>query len=116
MRDAWRRSRTGILVIFLLTAFINILKLTLPLYIFQILDRVIASRSIDTLVLLTAMAAFAFLMATLAEMLRRMMLLHWSMWIKTQFGKILFAGSFSGSKERLPSKSIDDLNEVSKFA
>lgn len=116
MRDAWRRSRTGILVIFLLTAFINILKLTLPLYIFQILDRVIASRSIDTLVLLTAMAAFAFLMATLAEMLRRMMLLHWSMWIKTQFGKILFAGSFSGSKERLPSKSIDDLNEVSQFA
>lgn len=116
MREAWRSSRNGILVIILLTAFINILKLTLPLYIFQILDRVIASRSVDTLVMLTIMAGFAFLTATIAEMLRRIMLLHWSAWIKTQFGKALFAGSFNGPKDRLPSKSIDDLNEVSQFA
>lgn len=116
MREAWRRSQTGILVIVVLTAFINILKLTVPLYIFQVLDRVIASRSVDTLVMLTIMACFAFLTATLAEMLRRVMLVHWGAWIKTQFGKALFAGSFHGPKDRLPSRSIDDLNEVTEFA
>jgi len=116
MRAAWRRSLPGLLVIILLTIFINILKLTVPLYIFQMLDRVIASRSFDTLIMLTIMAGFAFLTASLAEMLRRVMLIHWSMWIKTQFGKSLFAGSFNGARDRPPSKSIDDLKEVSEFA
>ena len=67
MRNAWRHSRTGLAVVLLLTAFLNVLKLTLPLYIFQLLDRVIASRSIDTLFLLTAITV----LAVLAHFIRR---------------------------------------------
>ncbi|MDZ4843605.1 MAG: ATP-binding cassette domain-containing protein [Hyphomicrobium aestuarii] len=115
MRNAWRRSRPGLLAVFGLTAFVNLLKLAIPLYIFQLLDRVIASRSTDTLILLTVIAVFAVLMASLAELTRRWMLVHWGSWIEQHFGRHLFAASLNRRRMRSPTKAIDDLSEVSDF-
>lgn len=115
MREAWQQSRAGFAVVLLLTAFINVLKLTLPLYIFQLLDRVLASRSVETLVLLTAVTAFAAVIATLAEVIRRMMLSQWGGWIEGHFGKKLFVGSLDRSKARRPSRALDDLASMSDF-
>lgn len=115
MRDAWRRSRTGLTVVVLLTAFLNALKLTLPLYIFQLLDRVIASRSVDTLVLLTAITILAVLAGSLAELVRRSMLGHWASWIEQDFGKKLFLGSLDRRRARAPGKALDDLGTASGF-
>lgn len=115
MREAWRRSRTGVAVIIALTAFINILKLTIPLYIFQLLDRVIASRSTDTLIMLTVIAVFALIMGALAEFVRRWMLVHWGTWIEQHFGKQLFVASLSRRRARGPGRALEDLSEVSQF-
>lgn len=115
MRNAWRRSRPGLVAVFALTAFINVLKLAIPLYIFQLLDRVIASRSTDTLILLTIIAVFAVIMASLAELTRRWMLVHWGSWIEQHFGRHLFAASLNRRRMRSPSKAIDDLTEISGF-
>lgn len=115
MREAWRQSRYGLGIVLLMTAFINILKLTLPLYIFQLLDRVLASRSVETLLLLTAMTAFAAVVAALAEVIRRMMLSHWGGWIEQHFGRKLFVGSLDRSRARRPSKAIEDLGALSEF-
>lgn len=115
IRDAWRRSRAGIAIIFLLTAFLNVLKLTLPLYIFQVLDRVIASRSVDTLVLLTAITVLAILAGSMAEFLRRVMLGHWGTWIEQYFGRQLFVGSIDRRRARRPGKALDDLSMASGF-
>lgn len=115
LRQAWRRSRPGLLVIFVLTAFIALLKLTLPLYIFQLLDRVIASRSLDTLYLLTGIAAFALTVGSIAELTRRWMLAHWSNWIEHNLGKELFLSSVGTERTRGPGRTLDDLNECSQF-
>jgi PrtD family type I secretion system ABC transporter len=115
IREAWRRSRSGIAIVLLLTCFLNVLKLTLPLYIFQLLDRVIASRSVDTLLLLTAITVFAMLAASLAEFLRRSMLGHWGTWIVEHFGRQLFIGSIDRRRARRPGKALDDLATASGF-
>lgn len=115
LRRAWRLSRTGIAVVLALTAFINVLKLAIPIYIFQLLDRVIASRNIDTLIALTAIAAFALIAASIAEFNRRLMLTHWGIWIEQRFGKELFLRSLHARAARAPSRSLDDLADVSQF-
>lgn len=116
LRDAWRRSRQGLAVVLLLTAFLNVLKLTLPLYIFQLLDRVIASRSVDTLILLTSITVMAMLAGSLAELVRRAMLGHWGTWIEQHFGRHLFVRSLAGHRGRGPGKALDDLGTASGFA
>ncbi|MFZ4808533.1 MAG: type I secretion system permease/ATPase [Hyphomicrobiaceae bacterium] len=115
LREAWRRSRPGLLVVFILTAFIALLKLTLPLYIFQLLDRVIASRSLDTVYLLTGIAVFGLTAGSIAELTRRWMLAHWSNWIEHNLGKDLFLSSVAHDRSRGPGRTLDDLNECSQF-
>ena len=45
--------------------FINLLMLTVPLYMLQIFDRVLTSQSIDTLIYLTIIAIFALIVMSL---------------------------------------------------
>jgi ATP-binding cassette, subfamily C, bacterial len=54
-------SRKAILTAFLFSAFVNILMLTAPLYMLQVYDRVLVSRSEETLLALTLLMAFLFL-------------------------------------------------------
>jgi PrtD family type I secretion system ABC transporter len=53
---ALARTRDGFLTVGLFSFFQNLLMLTLPLYMLQIYDRVLVSRSIDTLIMLTIVA------------------------------------------------------------
>ena len=55
--------------------FINLLMLTLPLYMLQIFDRVVTSRSEETLLLLTGAAITAFFLHMLFDQLRKRLLL-----------------------------------------
>jgi ATP-binding cassette subfamily C protein len=59
---ARRLSSGAILAAFVFSIFVNILMLTGPLYMLQVYDRVLASRSEATLVALSALVAFLFLM------------------------------------------------------
>jgi PrtD family type I secretion system ABC transporter len=75
----------------LFSVFINLLRLAVPLYILQILDRVIGSRSMETLLMLAIITAAAVMFGTVMEMVRRHMLMAWGNWIERIFGPILFA-------------------------
>lgn len=113
--SAWRRSRLGIGTVLLLTAFINITKVAIPLYIFQLLDRVIASRNVDTLVLLTGMVLVTVLFAAGADLLRRWMMLTWGQWIEQHFGRHLFVDGLGQQRARGPGRAIEELADVSHF-
>lgn len=52
---------------FVFSAFVNLLMLTAPLYMLQVYDRVLASRSEETLVVLSLLAAFLFLLMGLLD-------------------------------------------------
>ena len=60
MSAAFRRCRAGLLLVVLFSLAINLLMLTAPLYMLQVFDRVLTSRSADTLLYLTLVAGFAF--------------------------------------------------------
>ena len=53
------------------SVFVNLLMLTMPIYLFQISDRVLTSRSMDTLVMLSLLALGFILVLSLLDTLRR---------------------------------------------
>ena len=59
----------------LFSLFINVLMLTFPIYMMQLYDRVITSRSEETLIMLTIAALSAFFLHMMLEMLRGRLLL-----------------------------------------
>lgn len=54
-------SHQAVAMAFLFSAFVNLLLLTAPLYMLQVYDRVLVSRSAETLLALTLLMAFMFL-------------------------------------------------------
>ncbi len=56
--------------------FINILALTAPLYMMQVYDRVLSSRNVTTLVVLTILIAFLYLVSALLESVRTKLLVR----------------------------------------
>jgi ATP-binding cassette subfamily C protein len=70
LRDARRENRSLFWSVGLFSIFVNILMLTGPLFMLQIYDRVLGSRSEETLVALFALMAFLFLMMGVLEWAR----------------------------------------------
>lgn len=117
VRAAWRKSYAGLAAIGVFSVFINILRLAAPLYVLQILDRVVASRSLETLVMLTVIALVAIIAGALLEVIRRRMLMHWGNWIERSFGPRLFAVGLQNDSDRAPSSSkmLRDVATVRAF-
>jgi ATP-binding cassette, subfamily C, bacterial len=64
---AQARARGALGLAFLFSALVNLLLMTAPLYMLQVYDRVLPSRSVETLVALSGLAAFLFLMQGLLD-------------------------------------------------
>ncbi|MBE0414349.1 type I secretion system permease/ATPase [Yoonia sp.] len=60
LRAARSRGRTLIIWTFVFSIFVNLLMLTGPLYMLQVYDRVLSSRSVETLVALTVLVAVLY--------------------------------------------------------
>lgn len=73
--------RGSLVMIFGLSFFVNLLALTVPLYLLHIYDHVLASRSIDTLVMLTGLVVVALAVHATLETLRRSMLARIGIWL-----------------------------------
>lgn len=70
LRAARRESRGLYWAVGLFSVFVNLLMLTGPLYMLQVYDRVLGSRSVETLFGLTLLIAFLFLMMGLLDLAR----------------------------------------------
>ena len=70
LREARRESRSLYWAVGLFSVFVNLLMLTGPLYMLQVYDRVLGSRSVETLFGLTLLIAFLFLMMGLLDLAR----------------------------------------------
>ncbi|MES2539183.1 MAG: hypothetical protein V4583_01140, partial [Pseudomonadota bacterium] len=60
-------SRRAVVVAFLFSALVNLLLLTAPLYMLQVYDRVLVSRSEETLLALSLLMAFLFLIMAVLD-------------------------------------------------
>ncbi|MGB3554475.1 MAG: type I secretion system permease/ATPase [Jannaschia sp.] len=70
MSDIRRRSTGLLAMVFLFSVVVNALMLTGPLYMLQVYDRVLGSRSEETLLALSALATFLFLMMGVLDHVR----------------------------------------------
>ncbi len=89
----WRKvARRHFYVVGLFSVFVNLLMLTIPIYLFQISDRVLTSRSLDTLVMLSVLAAAFIAVLSLLDILRRQVLGRLATQTETVLGGPVLAG------------------------
>lgn len=107
-------SRRAIAVVFLFSAAVNVLMLTVPLYMMQVFDRVLASRSGETLIYLTAIALACLGAQALLEAARSQVLTRVSSFIDRTLGADLFRRSVHSALLGRPyqTESMRDLQQV----
>jgi PrtD family type I secretion system ABC transporter len=81
LKNITHACRNAIYVVGLFSFFINILMLTTSIYMLQIYDRVLASRSYDTLIFLTIVALVALVTLALLDVARSRVLVNISHWL-----------------------------------
>ena len=106
-------QRKKIIAVVIFSFIINLLMLTVPLYLLQIFNRVIPSQSVDTLIFLTIIV-FASL-ATLAflEAMRRLVLSHIGTWLDKRLGGFVLSGSIVRSVNKCRPSSSQSLRDLS---
>jgi ATP-binding cassette, subfamily C, bacterial len=97
--SSWQRhalSITAVIALFSVVA--NLLMLTLPIYLFQISDRVLTSRSLDTLLMLSLLA-FCFLgMLSIVDILRRQILARLATKLEVMVGGPVLASIINNAR------------------
>src|SRR5215467_13451991 len=76
LSDAFRATRSGFLTAVMFSFFINILAFVGPIYMLQIYDRVITSRNMTTLVVITLIATYLLIVYALLEKVRSAILVR----------------------------------------
>ncbi|MCZ7488132.1 type I secretion system permease/ATPase [Rhizobium rhizogenes] len=116
---ALRTTRIALLSVAWLSAFTNILMLTGPLYMMQIYDRVLASRSVPTLVALSVLAITLYLFLGILELIRARILARIGERIEEQLGGPTFDAvlllPLKMSKKEVAAQPVRDLEQMRQF-
>jgi len=86
LRTSLRAIYRNLAFVLVLTCATNILILAIPIYLFQISDRVLTSRSLDTLIMLTAIVAGAVIFQSAFDAVRRFMLMRTAVEVAARLG------------------------------
>ena len=121
IRAALGESRRLFASIGLFSAFVNLLMLTGPLFMLQIYDRVLTSRSEATLVALAAITAFLFLMMGLLDHARARVLARAGARFQARLdgrvlGAMLRQAGRSPACRSAPATGLHDLEAMQRFA
>src|SRR5829696_1074943 len=86
IRAGFRACRRGIWAVGLFSLVLNLLMLTQPLYMTQVYDRVLSSRSEETLLMLTVVAVGALALIGILEIVRQIVLMRTGARLETALG------------------------------
>jgi PrtD family type I secretion system ABC transporter len=104
------RGAFGIIMAFSLA--INLLTLASPLYMMQVFDRVLTSRSGDTLVMLTLITMLAIGVMALIEAIRSLMLTRIGNWLDDRLGPTVFSGALKAALRADPGRAAQGLRDL----
>ncbi|WP_203595424.1 type I secretion system permease/ATPase [Salipiger sp. PrR002] len=117
LRDVRRAVTRNLAVVGVLTFATNILLLSIPIYLFQISDRVLTSRSLDTLVMLTIIIVGAILFQSVFDAIRRFILMRTAVLVATRLGAPVLSAaahaSLHGSGREY--QTLGDLQQMRSF-
>lgn len=113
VRCVWR----NLSFVMVMTCATNILILAIPVYLFQISDRVLTSRSTDTLIMLTIVIAGAVILQAVFDAIRRFMLMRTAVEVAARLGAPVLsaaaAASLHGSGREY--QTLGDLQQLRSF-
>jgi ATP-binding cassette subfamily C protein len=110
-------ARTTLIAVGIFSVFVNLLMMTLPLYLFQLSDRVLTSRSLDTLLMLSVVAVGFLCILALLDVLRRQVLGRLATNLETILGGPILASIVSTAKvaDTTNIQSLRNLHQVKGF-
>lgn len=96
---------------------VNVLQLTMPMYMMQVFDRVLASGSYDTLFYLSLIGALALLVASLLDAARTAVMTRVGVWIERRLSSEMFARAVEAALARktYAAEAARDLGTVRNF-
>lgn len=114
---ALRRARPAFVAIFVFSFFLNLLMLASPLYMLQVYDRVLASGSVETLILLTVIVGFAFLVLGGLETARGRVFNRLGGWLEEQVSPDVIRAGLARRLAGQPEggQALRDLGQVRSF-
>ena len=113
LRETLDACRDGFRIVVLCSLAINLLMMTAPLYMLQVFDRVIASRSADTLIFLTLIALVALAALGALEVVRGRSMVKLGTWLDARLSEPVLAGSLAGAAQGNREPSIQGLRDLS---
>jgi len=117
LKNGMSAIRHNLGFVMVMTCATNLLILAIPIYLFQISDRVLTSRSIDTLVMLTIVIAGAVVLQAVFDAVRRFVLMRTAVEVATQLGTPILsaaaAASLNGSGREY--QTLGDLQQLRGF-
>jgi len=110
-------ARRNMITVALFSFIVNVLVLAVPIYLFQISDRVLTSRSTDTLVMLTIIVVGALAAHVLLDMMRRFILMRVAVETESKLGAPVLSAaakaSQAGSSREF--QTLTDLQQLRAF-
>ncbi len=117
LKTALRAVRHNMSAVMVFTFASNVLVLAIPIYLFQISDRVLTSRSTDTLVMLTVVIVGAVLLQAAFDAIRRFILMRTAVDVAAQLGGPILSAAARASlhSNGREYQTLADLQQVRSF-
>ncbi|MCH9806534.1 MAG: type I secretion system permease/ATPase [Alphaproteobacteria bacterium] len=118
LREAFGNFRPALLTVMIFSVFCNLLLFVGPVYMLQIYDRVLSSRSEGTLIALTGIAVFLLLTYSALDALRARLLVRAGYRFDENLNAPLFKtalGSSLAQRSNAPASSLRDMDTVREF-
>ena len=100
-------ARRNMVTVGMFSIAVNLLVLAIPIYLFNMSDRVLTSRSTDTLVMLTIIVIIAIAAHVLMDMMRRIILMRVAVETEAQIGRTGAERRRQGRAERIQPRIPD---------
>ena len=113
LTQAMRALRAGLGLVLGFSLAINLLMLATPLYMLQVYDRVLASRSTDTLLLLTLVVVAALLTLASLEAVRTFLMVKLGHWLDRRLSGNLLGASVVRALSRERDANVQGLRDLS---
>jgi ATP-binding cassette subfamily C protein len=109
--------RKSLITVTLFSFAVNTLILAVPIYLFQISDRVLTSRSMDTLVMLTIVVVVALVMHVLVDIVRRIILMRTAVEVESKLGPAVLSAAAKASQNGSAAQFqvLGDLQQLRAF-
>jgi ATP-binding cassette, subfamily C, bacterial len=109
--------RRNLSIVMLFSCATNILILAIPIYLFQISDRVLTSRSVDTLIMLTAVIVGAVVLQAFFDAMRRFVLMRTAVELAARLGSSILSAAARAalSSNGREYQTLGDLQQLRSF-